>query len=228
MFEDIKTQVDIALMECTTQTHIVLFKKHSYLKALEKIRCDFQAYLQKDPACYQNARLLIQYTSFKAVLHYRLANQMIQDGLSLEVAFALSNRGKCLSGAEIHPCATLGERFVLDHGVGAVIGETAVVGADCYMLGGVILGANGIAHNQRQKRHPTVGNAVQIGTRAKILGDVHIGDHVFIGADCLITDNIPSHHRVVLRTTHQVTKANTMAPLLALASHQIKNEDSIF
>jgi serine O-acetyltransferase len=210
-------QVDAALMECASHGFIRQFKANGYLKVLEQVQQDFQAFLEKDPACYHNANLLVHCTSFKAVFHYRIAHQIVLNQLNLEVAFALSNRGKQLSGAEIHPCATLGKNFILDHGVGTVIGDTAVVGDDCYVLGGVILGANGISNNSGQKRHPTIGHSVQLGTRAKVLGNIHIGDHVFVGADCLITSNIESHHRVVLQSTHQVSKISHDRNIVSIA-----------
>ncbi len=181
----------------------------------DKCLQDFTAFLSKDPACNYNPNILIQYTSYKAVLHYRIANHVLNNYQELEIAHAISNRGKFLSHAEIHPASTIGNNFIIDHGIGTVIGETTIIGNDCYILGGVILGAYGISSNQHKKRHPTIGNNVQIGTRAKILGNITIGDNVFIGADCCITENIPSNTKVVLENSHQSIKNNNFNELFA-------------
>ncbi len=116
----------------------------------------------------------------------------------------VSSRGQWLSGADIHPTSKIGERFILDHAVGTVIGETTVIGNDCYVLGGVQIGASGIATNLNIKRHPTIGNNVQIGAYAKIFGSLTIGDNVFIGSNCLIYNDVPSDSRVVLKSVTQI------------------------
>jgi serine O-acetyltransferase len=121
-------------------------------------------------------------------------------------ASLVSSRGKMLSGAELHPRCSIGKRFVLDHGVGTVFGETAVVGDDCYVLGGVTLGAIGIAANPCGKRHPTIGNRVQIGAFARIFGCVNIGDDVFIGSHCTVTSDVPAGSKVALRSCVQIVK----------------------
>ncbi|WP_424804682.1 serine O-acetyltransferase, partial [Pseudomonas viridiflava] len=91
------------------------------------------------------------------------------------LAASISRRGKMLSGAEIDFRSRIGSRFVIDHGVGTVIGETTVIGNDCYILGGVTLGARGISSNGAVPRHPRIGNHVQIGAFANVLGNVSVG-----------------------------------------------------
>lgn len=207
----IVSQVNSALLECATGAFISSFRKRAFDDVVDKFFLDFSEYLNKDPSCKNNANFLAHYTSLKAVLHYRISNQIVQDDLDTEMAFSISNRGKLLSQAEIHPFARIGHSFVLDHGVGTVIGETTQIGNHCYILGGAILGASGISNNQSTKRHPGFGDYVQVGTRAKILGPVSVGNHVFIGADCVVLDDIHDYSRVVLKKTQQVTKHNQCA-----------------
>lgn len=203
----IVAQVNSALFECATGAFIASFRKQAFDVVVEKFMMDFLAFLNKDPSCQHNPNLLVHYTSLRAVLHYRIANQIFLENMDTEIAFSVSSRGKLLSQAEIHPFASIGQGFVLDHGVGTVIGETTVIGTNCYVLGGVVLGASGISGNGSNKRHPTLGNHVEVGTRAKVLGPIYIGNHVFIGADCLVTEDIEDYSRVVLKNTVQVTKA---------------------
>ena len=97
---------------------------------------------------------------------------------------------RALTGIEIHPAAQIGRRFVIDHGCGVVIGETAVVGDDCLIYHGVTLGGSS---SLRIKRHPTLGNHVLVGCGAKILGDITIGDNAKIGANAVVTKSIPAN-----------------------------------
>lgn len=105
------------------------------------------------------------------------------------LARLLSNWVRFVTGIEIHPGATIGRRFVIDHGMGVVIGETAVIGDDVLIYHGVTLGGK---ENIRTKRHPTVGNNVMIGAESIVLGNITIGDNVQIGAGSVITRDVPS------------------------------------
>lgn len=109
-----------------------------------------------------------------------------------------------LSGAEVHFRSKIGARFIIDHGVGTVIGETSIIGDDCYILGGVTLGARGISSNASTQRHPKIGNRVQIGAFASVLGSVSIGDDAFIGPGCIVTKDVPPSARVQVKTSLQV------------------------
>ncbi len=179
---------------------------------------DLTAFVVKDPAQQGSWNVtLTGSTSYKAILHYRLASALISmanadphgaDGFE-SYALLVSNRGKLLSGAEIHPRCTIGKRFVLDHGWGTVIGETSVLGDDCYLLGGVTLGAAGMAGNPSVRRHPTLGNRVQVGAFARVFGNILIGDDVFIGTHCCVTQTIPANSVVTLRSENQVVRAAT-------------------
>lgn len=185
------------LIGASVQPEVML---HRVAGQLEEDLLNFAAV---DPAAHGDARLILDgYSAFSCILHYRLAHALLtsctQDKVELRQRTArwLADQGKVISGADIHPAAKIGRRFVLDHAVGAVVGETAEIGDDCYMLGGVVLGARGISANSEGKRHPTIGNHVQIGGAARILGPVTIGDHVFIAPHCIITADVPNHTRV--------------------------------
>ncbi|VVO03691.1 serine O-acetyltransferase [Pseudomonas fluorescens] len=175
---------------------------------------DLMAFASRDPASQGRGSLILEsYASFKAVLYYRLAHQVLKLGGEEDryfpcIAQKLSNQGKLLSGAEIHPAARIGRRFVLDHGYGTVIGETCEIGNDCYILCGVTLGARGIANNPNGKRHPRLGNNVEIGAGARILGCVTIGDNVFISPACVITHDVPADTKVKIVNQVQLQKTS--------------------
>ena len=157
---------------------------------------DIEAYVAADPALMGEARYaLIPNSPFMATLSYRLANLLwcqSSDLRSRQLAFEISHRARVLTGAEIHPAARIGRRFILDHGTNTVIGATAEIGEGCYVLNGVILGARGISGNLPGKRHPTIGNRVQIGAFARVLGDIRIGDDAFIAPLACVTRDVPS------------------------------------
>jgi serine O-acetyltransferase len=178
---------------------------------------DILAYALRDPASKGREDLILEtYASFKAVLYYRLAHQIWElncefSGAYKSIALKLSNKGKILSGAEIHPAAQIGRRFVLDHGFGTVIGETCQIGDDCYILCGVTLGAQGIANNPNGKRHPCLGNNVEIGAGARILGPVVIGNNVFISPSCVITHDVPADVKVRIVNQVQLQKSSSVS-----------------
>ncbi|WJN59186.1 serine O-acetyltransferase [Pseudomonas sp. SO81] len=183
--------------------------------AVVQVAEDLQAYAARDPAsCGRTELILDTYASFKAVLFHRLAHQVWLRGGLVErelIAHRLANAGKLQSGVEIHPAARIGRRFVLDHGFGTVIGETCEIGDDCYLLSGVTLGAAGIADNPGGKRHPSLGNGVEVGAGARILGAVHIGDHAFISPACVITQDVPANTRVSIVNQLQMQRASAGA-----------------
>lgn len=182
----------------------------------ELITADLKSFSQRDPAARNEPKnILFGYTSFDAVLHYRLAHAVYNSNLprnlykeKYQYALSISAKGKLKSGAEIHPAAVIGNRFILDHGFGTVIGETTEIGNDCYILGGVILGAMGISDNNQIKRHPKIGNNVQIGSFSRVLGTVVVGNNVFIGTNCTIIKNIPNDSIVTLKSETQIIKRN--------------------
>ncbi|MFM0058835.1 serine O-acetyltransferase [Paraburkholderia phytofirmans] len=210
-----------ALMECAPPAVAKAVVVHRRFKqACVAAHEDLDAFLSKDPAQRGSAAItLTGSTSYKAILHYRLAHALIEIGKLEDFAFdeleayacLVSNRGKLLSGAEIHPRSEIGRRFVLDHGWGSVIGETSVIGHDCYLLGGVTLGAAGIANNPSARRHPTLGDRVQIGAFARVFGNIQIGNDVFIGTHCCVTQDIASDSIVTLRSQTQIVRGDNTA-----------------
>lgn len=145
-----------------------------------------QAYKKYDPSAKSLLEVLICYPGPKAVLLHRIAHFFYSIQLFL-IARLVSEISRLLTGIEIHPGAKIGQRLVIDHGMGVVIGETAIIGDDCLIYHGSTLG--GVNRNP-VKRHPTVGNRVVIGAGAKILGDITIGDEVLIGANSVVTKNV--------------------------------------
>ncbi len=221
-------QLQAALWECCSPACIRYLNSTSLMdEVIAVLMEDVHAFVSKDPASGGNPLMIIQaYTSFKAVLHYRLANAMhhfvathaVQMGDTALYAPLISARGKMLSGAELHFKCRIGARFVLDHGVGTVFGETSVIGDDCYILGGVTLGASGISGNPFGKRHPTIGNRVQIGAFSRIFGPVTIGDDVFVGPHCTINEDVAAKSRVTLRTSLQIVRNKEDFSLLSLSA----------
>jgi serine O-acetyltransferase len=148
---------------------------------------------REDPAAKSVAEIVLCYPGFHAILMHRLAHKLYTWGVPL-VPRILSQVSRFFTGIEIHPGATIGRRFFIDHGMGVVIGETAEIGDDCLLYQGVTLGGTG---NEKGKRHPTLGNGVVVGTGAKVLGDIRIGDYVKIGAGSVVVHPVPDHSTVV-------------------------------
>jgi serine acetyltransferase len=136
---------------------------------------DLHALAQRDPAAHGSWRYVWNtYSSFRAVLAYRVAHALHTGGQGNDcserctgAARAITETAKVQTGVEIHPAAVIGRRFVLDHAVGTVIGETAMIGDDCYVLQGVLIGARGIADNPDERRHPRLGHRVEVGGLAR-------------------------------------------------------------
>lgn len=148
-----------------------------------------QAYRRYDPAAHSLWEIALLYPGPKAVLLHRIAHVLY--GLELFfLARFVAEVGRLFTGIEIHPGAKIGKRLVIDHGMGAVIGETAVVGDDCVIFHGTTLGGTRF---EREKRHPTLGNRVMIGAGAKVLGPIHLGDGCRIGANAVVTHDVPSN-----------------------------------
>jgi serine O-acetyltransferase len=119
------------------------------------------------------------------------------------MARMFSNWSRFLTGIEIHPGATIGKRFVIDHGMGVVIGETAIIGDDVLMYHGVTLGGK---ENSAVDRHPIIGSHVVIGAGAKLIGRITIGDYCYVGANTVVTKDVPSGSTVVGQTGKILSK----------------------
>jgi serine O-acetyltransferase len=155
------------------------------------IREDIDAAIARDPAAASRADVAVNSPGLHAIWTHRLAHRLWQQGGAAKpVARVLSTAARAVTGVEIHPGATIGRRFFIDHGMGVVIGETAVVGDDVMLYHGVTLGGRSLARGT--KRHPTVGDGVTIGAGARVLGDIEIGDRVQIGANSVVVKDVPA------------------------------------
>src|SRR4249920_3810004 len=160
---------------------------------LKAIKTDLQAIFDRDPAATSWLEVVLTYTGFHAMLAYRLSHWLKSYNVPF-VPRAISQFARVLTGIEIHPSATIGTGFFIDHGMGVVIGETAEIGDYVTLFQGVTLGGTG---KERGKRHPTLGNHVVVGAGAKILGGIRVGDNVKIGANSVLLKSVPSNSTVI-------------------------------
>ena len=148
---------------------------------------------ESDPASTNTLSIILLYPSIHAIFFYRITHFLY--GLHLLfLARLLSQLTRLFTGIEIHPGASIGKGLFIDHGCGVVIGETTIIGDDVKMFHGVTLGGTG---KEKGKRHPTIGDKVEIGAGAKVLGDIHIGDNVRIGANAVVLKDVPKDHIAV-------------------------------
>jgi serine O-acetyltransferase len=154
----------------------------------DHLREDMSAVFARDPAARTGFEVLTLYPGLHALLMHRLAHRLWCAGFKWLGRF-VSHTARWLTGIEIHPGATIGRRFFIDHGMGVVIGETAEIGDDCTLYHGVTLG--GTTWN-KGKRHPTLGKGVVVGAGAKILGPITIGDGAKIGSNAVVVKNVPA------------------------------------
>lgn len=148
-----------------------------------------RAYKNYDPAAKSLIEIALLYPGPRAIFFHRIAHFFY--GLNLFfVARLISEIARFLTGIEIHPGASIGQRVVIDHGMGTVIGETAEIGNDCIIFHGVTLGGLKFTPG---KRHPTLGNQVLVGAGAKILGPVNIGNGSRVGANSVVIKDLPPH-----------------------------------
>jgi serine O-acetyltransferase len=159
---------------------------------LRHIKEDIKAVLQQDPAARNSLEVVLAYPGLHAVWGYRIAHFLWQVKLKL-VARIYSNWIRAVTGIEIHPAAKIGRRFFIDHGMGVVIGATAIVGDDVMIYHDVTLGAR---TGGSGKRHPTIGNNVVIGAGARVLGDISVGNGVKIAANMVVTKSVPASTNV--------------------------------
>ena len=152
-------------------------------------RVQRDAAIARDPAAASRSDLVLNSPGLHAIWSYRVAHKLWARPHLKPVARTLSTVTRAVTGVEIHPGATIGKRFFIDHGMGVVIGETAEVGDDVMLYHGVTLGGRSLA---KTKRHPTVGDRVTIGAGARILGPIDVGDDVQIGANSVVVKDIPA------------------------------------
>ena len=154
---------------------------------------DLACVFQRDPAARSTLEVLTTYPGVHAILTHRLSHRLWLSGWRFLARF-LSFLGRTLTNVDIHPGATIGRRFFIDHGACVVIGETAEVGDDVTLYHGVTLG--GTSWN-KGKRHPTLANGVVVGAGAKILGPISIGERVRVGANSVVVKDVPADRTVV-------------------------------
>lgn len=157
------------------------------------IREQFDTIFREDPAAKSRLEIVLCYPGFHAILLHRIAHRLYKANVPL-LPRLISQISRFLTGIEIHPGATIGRRFFIDHGMGVVIGETAEIGDDVLLYQGVTLGGTG---NEQGKRHPTLGNNVVVGTGAKVLGSIRVGNNVKIGAGSVVVRSVPDYSTVV-------------------------------
>ena len=159
----------------------------------QSLREDFRVVFERDPAVRSVLEIIFCYPGFHAMLFHRAAHRLWDLGLRFPARF-LSHIGRFLTGIEIHPGAKIGRGFFIDHGMGVVIGETAEIGDNCTLYHGVTLGGTSWA---KEKRHPTLGSNVIIGSGAKILGPFTVGDNSKIGSNSVVVKEVPPNSTVV-------------------------------
>src|SRR6185436_4091247 len=173
------------------------------------IREQIDTIFREDPAAKSVIEIVLCYPGFQAILTHRFAHRLYRWGIPL-VPRVISQISRFLTGIEIHPGATIGRRFFIDHGSGVVIGETTEIGDDVLLYQGVTLGGTG---NEKGKRHPTIGNRVVVGTGAKVLGNILIGNHAKVGAGSVVVRPVPDYATVVGIPGH-VVKTRTESGVL--------------
>ncbi|GMU41968.1 MAG: hypothetical protein AMXMBFR23_28340 [Chloroflexota bacterium] len=171
---------------------------------LDRIREDVDAALMRDPAARSRVEVLLTYPGVHALIIYRLTHALDRRGYGLP-ARVIAHVARMLTGVEIHPSATIGRSLFIDHGMGVVIGETAVIGDRCHLLQGVTLGGTS---TRREKRHPTLADDVLVGAGAKIIGAVTIGAGAKIGAGSVVVQSVPPGATVVGVPGHIIAYTN--------------------
>ncbi len=173
---------------------IILIVVALYLVTVSIVfRKEVKAIFERDPAATSFLEVLLTYSGLHAIIFYHIAGRL----LKMRIPFfprLISQFAKILTGIEIHPGAKIGKSLFIDHGMGVVIGETSIIGDNVTLFQGVTLGGTG---KQRGKRHPTLGNNIVVGTGAKVLGNITVGDNVQIGANAVVVRDVPPNSTVV-------------------------------
>ena len=168
-------------------------EKNSWSELRSLIREDAEAAFARDPSAGSVSDVTRFSVGFRIVRAYRRQHWLYERG-HRTLALWLAKRSRIRYGADIHPAAKIGRRFTVDHGIGVVIGGTAVIGDDCLMYQNATLGMTG---KHGGKRHPTVGDGVLIGAGSILLGAITVGDGAYVGAGSVVVDNVPANTTVV-------------------------------
>jgi serine O-acetyltransferase len=171
-------------------------------RVTREIRADISSARERDPAArgVGSLEILINWGGVQAILAHRVAHALHEAGVPV-APMAVAYASRAVTGVEIHPAAHIGEEFFIDHGSGVVIGETAEIGDRVTLYQGVTLGGTGFA---RGKRHPTLENDVTIGSGAKLLGPVTVGQRAKVGANTVVVEDVPVDSTVVGNPGHPV------------------------
>ncbi len=164
-------------------------RTHRIRRFLRVLSEDLEAARRRDPAARTRTEVALAYPGLHAVWTYRIAHRMWREPALRLPARLVSQASRAITGVEIHPGAQIGRRLFIDHGMGVVIGETAIVGDDVVLFHGSTLGGRSMTHG---KRHPTLGDRVMIGAGAKVLGAVWIGDDAQVGANAVVVKDVPT------------------------------------
>lgn len=173
------------------------------------IQADYQIIFERDPAARHWLEVLLCYPGFHALGIHRISHLLWKKQIPL-LPRVLSHLGRWFTGIEIHPGATIGRGVFIDHGMGVVIGETAIIGDECLIYQNATLGGTG---KELGKRHPTLGKNVIVGAGAKVLGNITIGDHVRIGAGSIVLRDVPSDCTVVGVPGRIISRSGRGCPL---------------
>lgn len=163
------------------------------IRIFNTLKEDIGIIYKKDPAARNILEVLLCYPGFHAILLYRIAHKLWLWKIPL-IPRMISTFARFLTGIDIHPGATIGRRFFIDHGMGVVIGETTEIGDDCLLYQGVTLGGTS---SKAEKRHPTLKRGVVVGAGAKVLGNIIMGNYAKIGAGSVVVNDVPEHSTVV-------------------------------
>jgi len=171
-------------------------------RVVSEVRADVAAARDRDPAAQgvSTFEILSSWAGVQALLAHRVAHGLLEAGVPLAPR-TIAYVTRAVTGVEIHPAAEIGKEFFIDHGSGVVIGETARIGARVTLYQGVTLGGTGF---QRGKRHPTLGDNVTVGSGAKLLGPIAVGDNAKIGANTVVVEDVPARATVVGNPGHPV------------------------
>ena len=187
---------------------------------IKKFLKEIDTIIERDPAAESRLGVIFLYPSFHIMIFYKLANTLWRYNLRF-IARLIMQIGRMLTGIEIHPAAKIGCNFFMDHGLGIVIGETTEIGENVTIYQGVTLG--GVmpsieTESQRnQKRHPTIGNNVIIGSGAQILGPIKVGDYARIGANSVVSKNVSSNVTVAGVPAREFSKSSKLEKFKAYA-----------
>lgn len=160
---------------------------------LQQLREEIALIRDRDPAARSSIEILLTYSGLHAVIAYRFAHALLKHGMPT-MARIVSQTARLFTGIEIHPGAKIGKGLFIDHGMGVVIGETAIIGDNCTLYQGVTLGGTG---KDRGKRHPTLGDNVTVGAGAKVLGPFKVGNNAKIAAGAVVLTEIPPNATAV-------------------------------